>query len=192
MSTANLAGGFPAVPTDAARAFRAALTAMAHPGRITAIDGARPPSPLSVAAGTLLLVLADSETPVHLAGPHDTPAVREWLAFHASVRFVTPAEAVWAVGEWASLTPIDRFPAGTPQYPERSTTLIIERDELVPKGERLTGPGIADAHRLALPDPDALRANAARFPLGVDCFFTTGNRLAALPRSTRIGESQCT
>ncbi len=55
----------------------------------------------------------------------------------------------------------------------------------------LSGPGIDDRARLApiLPEgaAEVLRVNAARFPLGLDFFFTAGGQVAALPRSTRIG-----
>jgi alpha-D-ribose 1-methylphosphonate 5-triphosphate synthase subunit PhnH len=40
--------------------------------------------------------------------------------------------------------------------------------------------------RLDLPETQAFQRNATLFPLGFDCLFTSGNRLAALPRSTRI------
>jgi alpha-D-ribose 1-methylphosphonate 5-triphosphate synthase subunit PhnH len=33
---------------------------------------------------------------------------------------------------------------------------------------------------------DAARANAARFPRGVDLLLCAGDRLAALPRTTRV------
>jgi alpha-D-ribose 1-methylphosphonate 5-triphosphate synthase subunit PhnH len=50
----------------------------------------------------------------------------------------------------------------------------------------LEGPGIETQARLDLPDPAAFRRNHARFPLGLDFFFTCGDRLAAVPRSTRV------
>ena len=56
-------------------------------------------------------------------------------------------------------------------------------------GAVLTGPGIADAARLSLPDVAAFRANRALFPLGLDFFFTCGDRLAALPRSTVVAQA---
>ena len=59
MTADALTGGFADAPRDAARAFRAALNALARPGRIEMLAGAVPPAPLSVAAGTLLLTLAD-------------------------------------------------------------------------------------------------------------------------------------
>ncbi|MFN5827185.1 MAG: phosphonate C-P lyase system protein PhnH, partial [Rhodobacterales bacterium] len=54
------------------------------------------------------------------------------------------------------------------------------------EGPFLAGPGIRDRARLTLPDPEAFRANHALFPLGFDAFLTCGNRVAGLPRSTRV------
>ncbi len=55
-------------------------------------------------------------------------------------------------------------------------------------GRDLTGPGIRDRGALSLPEAEALRLNAALYPLGVDLFLTCGDLLAALPRSTHIAE----
>jgi alpha-D-ribose 1-methylphosphonate 5-triphosphate synthase subunit PhnH len=40
---------------------------------------------------------------------------------------------------------------------------------------------------LSLPDAAAFAANRALFPLGLDFILTCGNRLACVPRSTRVG-----
>lgn len=186
METASLAGGFADAPVESARAFRAATTAMARPGRIAEIGGAVGPAPLSPAAATLLLTLADAETPVHLAGRWDAPAVRDWLTFHAGAPVVRAEDAVFAVGDWAALAPLSRFRIGTPEYPDRSATLIVETDVLAAQGARLTGPGIETAAALSLPEIEAFRANRSRFPLGLDFFFCAGSRIAALPRSTVV------
>jgi alpha-D-ribose 1-methylphosphonate 5-triphosphate synthase subunit PhnH len=81
-----------------------------------------------------------------------------------------------------------RFAIGTAEYPDRSATLIVEMPELVAEGARLTGPGIETEAHLSLPEIAAFQANRARFPLGFDCFFTCGERVAGLPRSTRVQE----
>ncbi|WP_108259121.1 phosphonate C-P lyase system protein PhnH [Mangrovicoccus ximenensis] len=96
-------------------------------------------------------------------------------------------QRAFAVGTWEALAPHGRFRAGTPDYPDRSATLIAELPRLAAKGARLSGPGIAGEAWLSLPEKEAFRANAARFPLGLDFLFTSGMRLAALPRSTRVG-----
>ncbi|SDC45837.1 phosphonate C-P lyase system protein PhnH [Ruegeria marina] len=181
------AGGFRNAPVDAAHAFRAAMTAMARPGDIRPITGAEPPAPLSVAAGTLLLTLCDPETRVHLAGAADRPEVRQWLSFHTGAPLCGADEADFALGTWADLMPLSRYRIGTPEYPDRSATLIVECDALANTGAVLSGPGIRDTARLSLPDLGVLQGNAMLYPLGCDFFFTCGDRVAALPRSTTIG-----
>ncbi|SLN61181.1 Alpha-D-ribose 1-methylphosphonate 5-triphosphate synthase subunit PhnH [Roseivivax jejudonensis] len=186
MQAEALIGGFDDPARDAARAFRAALDALARPGTIRRIAGGRGPAPLSPAAATLLLVLCDGDTPLHLAGDHDRPELRDWVAFHLGAPLVGPAEASFAIGEWTALGPLGAYAIGTPEDPDRSATLIVECDRLVAEGARLTGPGIATENRLSLPEPEALATNADRFPLGVDLFLTCGDRVAGLPRSTRV------
>lgn len=187
VSATALSGGFATPPIDAARAFRAALDAMARPGRIHRVGGAEPPAPLPVAAGVLALVLCDAETPVWLAPGLATPDLLGWLAFQTGAPVVEdPARAAFAFGPWEGLAPLDRFAIGTPEYPDRSATLIVLLEGLEAEGARLTGPGIADEARLSLPEPAAFSANRLLFPLGLDFFLVAGDRLAALPRSTRV------
>lgn len=182
-----LAGGFADPPVEAARAFRAALEAMARPGRIVTLAGARPPAPLPVAAGVLALVLCDPETPLWLGPSLATGPVRDWLRFHTGAPLdAARGAAAFALGRWEELAPIEDFADGTPDHPDRSATLVVLLDRLAPEGARLTGPGIAGAAFLPLPDPAALRANRARFPRGVDLFLAAGDRLAGLPRSVRV------
>jgi alpha-D-ribose 1-methylphosphonate 5-triphosphate synthase subunit PhnH len=181
-----LTGGFANPPIDAAHAFRAALNAMARPGNIEVVAGAAPPAPLSLAAGVLILTLTDGTTPVHLAGAHDCPAVRDWVTFQTGAPLVAADKAAFAIGAWAALQPVDRFAIGTPDYPDRSATLIVELPTLTASGARLTGPGIKTHARLSLPEVATFHANNALYPLGFDAYFTAGTSLAALPRSTKV------
>lgn len=177
--------GFADPPADSAVAFREIMCAMARPG--TSRTVATPaPNGLSPAAAAVLLVLADGTTPIWMS-PVQTGGARDWLTFHTGAPIAaTREEATFAIGAWGDLMPLDAWPVGTPDYPDRSTTLIIEVPTLDGPGTRLTGPGIEAETMLPLPDPTALAANAARYPLGVDLILTCGDRLAALPRSTRI------
>lgn len=179
-----LSGGFTEAPQQAARAFRACLEAMARPGRIQRIEGANPPAPLSPAAGAVLLTLVDTTTPLYLAPSHDLPVVRQWIAFHCGAPLAEPAQAVFALGSWAALQPLSAFPIGTPQYPDRSTTPIVEMEALSLPNAMLRGPGIEDRQPARLPEIEGLAANRKLFPLGHDFFFTAGFEIAALPRST--------
>ena len=189
MNSDALLGGFADTPVQSARAFRAALDALSRPGTIRVVEGATPPAPLSTAAGVLVLTLCDGTTPVHLAGAHDCPALRQWITFHTSAPLVDAAQATFAIGGWDALQPVARFAIGTPDYPDRSATLIIEMPGLAAAGARLSGPGIQSKARLSLPDVTAFKANRARFPLGFDCFLTAGSQLAGLPRSTRLEDN---
>lgn len=189
MSTiAAMKGGFDDPAVDAAHGFRALLNAMAMPGTIHDVTGAVPVAPLSVAAGVAILTLCDPETPVYLAPSHDTDAVRDWITFHTGAPFVGPSHAAFAIGTWDALMPLDQFPIGTPEYPDRSTTLIVEMDALAQTGATLRGPGIRETAQLNLPGAGVMADNAALFPLGVDFILTAGAQVAALPRSTKIGE----
>ena len=185
MAQTTLAGGFTDPPQDAAQAFRGIMQAMARPGQIETVGGVRPPTPLSVAAATLLLTLCDPDTGLYLAGACDTPAVRDWITFHTGAPFVAPADATFALGAWHDID-LSVLPIGTPEYPDRSATVIVEVPNLTHGGAKLRGPGIKDIAMLNLPDIPALQQNAALFPLGLDFFFTSGAHLAALPRSTKV------
>lgn len=186
MDTHVLEGGFADAAIDAAHAFRTVMDVMARPGRIAPLTGATPPAPLSQAAGTVLLTLCDADTPVWIGPSIDTASVRDWITFHTGAPITAPRRAQFAFGTWAEL-PLQDFPTGTPEYPDRSATLVVELPELSPEGATLRGPGIKDSARLNLPDPAAFQANARMFPLGLDFIFTSGDRIAALPRSTRVG-----
>lgn len=156
------------------------------------LEGAAPPPPLSAAAGALLLILADRETPVWLAADVSGSSVPKWLTFHTNAALVVEADAaVYAVGSWAEIGEIGRFAIGTPEHPDRSTTLVVEVPQLRGGASlRLSGPGVSGS-RLFSPElpadaAEALASNHARFPLGVDVFFTSGCDVAALPRSTKV------
>ncbi|KIC24704.1 MULTISPECIES: phosphonate C-P lyase system protein PhnH [unclassified Leisingera] len=180
------AGGFSNPPVAAAHAFRAAMNAMARPGKLQDITGAEPPEGISIAAGSLLLTLCDPETGVYLAPDVDTDALRGWLTFHTGAPVVPAEHADFALGSWDALLPLNRFRIGTPEYPDRSATLIVETPGFAMPNAVLNGPGIRSAIRMQLPELAAFQNNAALYPLGMDFFFTAGSQVAGLPRSTFV------
>ena len=186
MQAQTLGGGFDDPATQSAHAFRSVMEAMARPGTLHDISGAAPPAPLSPAAGAVLLTLCDTETPVYLAGDAHCDALQAWLAFHTGAPLVGPAHCQFAVGTWCALAPLSAYPIGSSEYPDRSATLIVECPDLTDTGAILTGPGIQDKAALSLPEVRAFQSNHASFPLGLDFIFTSGDRLAALPRSTQV------
>ena len=185
MNASALSGGFVNSPIDAANAFRQIMTIMARPGDLATITGAQPPQPLSVAAGTVLLTLCDPETPVFLAPRFDIAAIRDWVTFHTGAPLGKADIARFAIGNWDELRLSD-FQIGTPEYPDRSATLIVEMQNLIQDGATLRGPGIKDRAALSLPETVAFQRNAAQFPQGLDFFFTSGSQIAALPRTTKV------
>lgn len=186
MDTQVLEGGFTDPARQSARAFRAIMESTARPGTIHDIDGATPPAPLSVAAGAVILTLCDGTTPVYIAGDFDTPAVRDWITFHTGAPIVDAALCQFAIGAWQDLPALSQFSVGTSEYPDRSATIIVELDEITQTGATLVGPGIKDAAHLSIPDVAAAQTNAGLYPLGLDFIFTSGARVAALPRSTEV------
>ncbi len=180
----GLSGGFTEPSYDAARAFRACLQAMARPGSVQPMSAPTPPAPLSPAAAAVLLTLCDSATPLYLAPSHDSAEARAWIAFHCAAPLVSASEAAFALGDWAALKG-QPFAIGSADYPDRSATLIVEVETRAPNA-RLAGAGIKESAAAYLPDIAALRANAALYPLGFDCYFCAQDRLYALPRSTYL------
>lgn len=189
---------------DAARAsqavFRAVMSAMARPGSLQQFPGlARPDvstcAPLSRAMAATALALFDYETPVYLDPPLAAAAqVAAWLRFHTAAPVVhDPSHAAFAlIADPIRLAAFDTFALGTPEYPDRSTTLIIEVETFA-SGPRhvLCGPGIRHRQGFsAAPLPpdlvDRLTANRALFPCGVDLILVAQDALAALPRTVRI------
>jgi alpha-D-ribose 1-methylphosphonate 5-triphosphate synthase subunit PhnH len=175
-------------------AFRKVMEAMANPGTLFELDvDFAPPSPLMAGTAVLALTLCDFESTVWLdptfaaAGP-----VREFLAFHTGAPLVAqPSDAAFAfIADAAELPSLSRFSYGSLEYPDRSTTLVVQSASLAATGGlRLTGPGIPDEAYLAVGSipaafADERRVLRANFPLGVDVIFVAGTTIAALPRST--------
>ncbi|GAA6181612.1 phosphonate C-P lyase system protein PhnH [Shimia sp. NS0008-38b] len=186
MNADVLKGGFADAPVQSAHAFRAAMNVMARPGTVETLSGAVPPAPMSAAAGALILTICDPDTPLHLAGHWDCQEVRDWVAFHVGAPIVDAEAAMFALGDWDVLAPLTRFAIGTPEYPDRSATLIVERDTLAGDTATLRGPGIKDKAAMALPEAEAFQMNAVLFPLGLDFFFTSGDQVSALPRTAKV------
>jgi len=178
-------------PRESQQVFRAVMNAMARPGLIMEVDaGFAPPAPVNAAAAAVLLTLADFETPLWLDAADDTA---QFLRFHTGARLIDdPAAAMFVLlTDPAGAPAFSTFAQGTPDYPNRSATLIIQV-EAFGQYWRLTGPGIDGQTRFsAAPLPEDFvqqwRDNHARFPCGVDVIFAGRGQIAALPRSTEAG-----
>ncbi|WP_440409559.1 phosphonate C-P lyase system protein PhnH [Neorhizobium petrolearium] len=188
-------GGFGEPVFESQSMFRLLMDGMARPGTIRTVSSdVGQPEPLGGAAGAIALTLCDHETPVWLSAGLAKSSVGEWIVFHTGAPVTREkAEARFAFVEaGATLASFGLFAAGTQEYPDRSTTLMIEVAAL-DEGQQLTltGPGIQDATTTrvrGLPDvfPRLWAENRALFPRGIDVILTAGKTLLCLPRTTKI------
>ena len=195
-SAAMLTPGFKDPSLDAQATFRLILDAMARPGRIKTLDDDAPTAPpgLDDAAFAIALTLFDFETPVWLDQKLAVSDVVESLRFHCGSPIVEqPGDAAFAlIGDAPHMPTFASFTRGTPEYPDRAATLIIQVDGLATdEGWTLTGPGIdgeATLQVLGLSEDmvGRLQANSDGFPNGLDFILTHGRQFACLPRTTTL------
>ena len=177
-------------------AFRAVMEAFARPGEIRTLREVAAPAPLAPATAALVQALADYETPIWLDQAFaDASAVSGWIRFHTGASIVKDArDAAFAlIADPLALPDFAAFALGSEDYPDRSTTLIVQVARFEGAALILQGPGIKGTRSLAaapLPDDFAerLRANRELFPRGVDLVLVAGAQVAALPRSVRLME----
>lgn len=176
-------------------AFRTLMKAMAQPGTIHAFaPNLDVPAPLGAGTAALLLALSDFETSIWLDPPlRDAAQVAAFLRFHTGSKLVLePDAADFAVVAAPKAMPrLSGFGQGTLEYPDRSTTVIIQVETLQADGWQLRGPGIRDTNHFSadpLPGDFVAQLNERAFPCGVDLAFVAGTAIAALPRSTRVSE----
>lgn len=183
-------------PTRESQAvFRKVMDAVSRPGTIQDVSFAPDaPEGLDRAAGAVALTLFDFETPLWLDPALQGGKVESWLRFHAGCPLTTdPLAAAFAlVTDIGAMPALGVFNQGDAKYPDRSTTLVIQLASLEGgPAVTLRGPGIKDEARLALPGLpagfwDQVQTNGAQFQFGVDLIFAAGDRLTALPRTTRV------
>jgi alpha-D-ribose 1-methylphosphonate 5-triphosphate synthase subunit PhnH len=186
----TIAAGFSDPTLNAQATFRCLLEGIAHPGRIVTVPGGLPvpPAPLLPPAYASALTLLDFETPLWLDPALATPAVIDSLRLQCGCPIVEASKASFALLAGTG-GPLAAFDPGTPEYPDRSATLIWQVERLeAGRGVRLSGPGIRTGTRLHVEGVPAdfwaqFATNHQQFPLGVDVVFVTDDRLAALPRS---------
>jgi len=174
-------------------AFRAVMEAMARPGEIKTLRGANAPAPLAAATAVLAQSLAGHETPIWLDAPLDVPPVKDWIRFHTGAPIVAEkrAAAFAIVADPVGMPDFALFAAGSEEYPDRSTTMIMQVARFRGEGIHICGPGIKGRRTFAAePLPPEFKAslsdNHALFPRGVDLVLVAGNEIVALPRSVRL------
>ncbi len=193
---AELPAGFADKVLSSQTTFRSVMDAMAHPGRVQPIAAAAG-TPAAMMRGTaaIALTLFDHDTPIWLDPVmSETSDVARWLKFHTSAPVIQDSSICHfaLIGDAAALPDLDRFSFGSNEYPDRSTTLILQVESLTQgPAVELCGPGIEGVATLqaALAPSDLferLAVNAALFPRGIDVVLVHDDAIVAIPRTTRL------
>ena len=192
----ELPAGFADKVLSAQSTFRSVMDAMVRPGsvqRVAAKTGA--PAVMMRGTAAIALTLFDHDTPIWLdSRMAQTLDTAKWLKFHTSAPVIADSSicSFALIGDPGNLTSLDHFAFGSNEYPDRSTTLILQVESLT-QGHRfvLQGPGIDGTAVLkaALQPADLferLDINAALFPRGIDVVLVAGDAIVAIPRTTRL------
>jgi len=183
---------------DAQSVFSAVMRAMSRPGSVQNVEiPFEAPVPLSGTTGLVLLTLADFDTSIRLGGNLESETVSRWLVFHTGARLATE----WASADFCVVDGFENAPSladlkqGTPEYPDRSATLIVQVEGLAEEaGSTLQGPGIRETQAFSASGMNdrfisEWSLNRGRFPLGVDVILCAPNSIAALPRTVNFREA---
>ena len=192
-SLAGLCAGFDDPVHQSQRVFRCALTALSEPGTVHNVPQGAAPEGAHIASYQLCLTLLDAETPLWIAPALRTDALVSALRFHCGCRLVDEPDQA----EFALISPdfdgdLTHFAQGSHEYPDRSTTVIVQVESLDAASTwALRGPGIDGVRKVGIAGldprwPGMLADNCSRFPCGVDLLFTAGTALMGLPRTTRV------
>jgi alpha-D-ribose 1-methylphosphonate 5-triphosphate synthase subunit PhnH len=193
---AELPAGFADKVLSAQTTFRSVMDAMARPGTVQQVV-ANVGTPSSVMRGTaaIALTLFDHDTPIWLAPTMaETQGIAKWLKFHTGAPVITDSSvcSFALIGDASELPALDRFSFGSNEYPDRSTTLILQVESLT-QGQtyELCGPGIDGTAilRASIEPKDLLERlaiNATLFPRGIDVVLVHDEAIVAIPRTTRL------
>jgi alpha-D-ribose 1-methylphosphonate 5-triphosphate synthase subunit PhnH len=193
---AELPAGFADKVLSAQTTFRSVMDAMARPGTVRQVKaGVGTPSSLMRGTAAIALTLFDHDTPIWLdRGMAATPDITKWLKFHSGAPVIADCSvcSFALVSDGSELPAFDRFSLGSNEYPDRSTTLILQVESLS-EGHvyELRGPGIdgtAILHAKIEPEDlfERLAINATLFPRGLDMVLVHDDAVVAIPRTTRL------
>lgn len=193
---AELPPGFADKVLSAQSTFRSVMDAMARPGSVQRIVPIAGSSGLMMrGTAAIALTLFDHDTPLWLdARMAENTDVVKWLKFHTGAPVVEDASiASFAlISDGVLLPTLERFALGTNEYPDRSTTVIVQIESLDSgRSFELRGPGIDGIATLqASIKPfdlfERLRMNEALFPRGIDVVLVADDSVVAIPRTTRV------
>jgi alpha-D-ribose 1-methylphosphonate 5-triphosphate synthase subunit PhnH len=189
--------GFTDMVSESQASFRTVMDAFSYPALAQDFSarasawGAMPATMV-----TLLLTLVDQDTAIWLDKPYsEDDELRACIAFYCGAPiFAEPARAAFAfISDAARIGDFAQFAQGDPDFPDRSTTLVVQTGGLESGPHMFSGPGVREprafgADGLVADFSAQWRMNRRSFPLGVDLIFVTDAKIVALPRSLRLLE----
>ncbi|WP_169566290.1 phosphonate C-P lyase system protein PhnH [Sneathiella limimaris] len=187
--------GFENVSIASNHVFRGVLDAFSRPGKLVPLAMDLPtPAEINGTAMSVLLAMADLETPVFIAADLQSDQLTAHLQFHTGCPITSkPSDAAFALASAHSdLSFLDQLAVGDAENPHASTTLILMVDGF--QGSEpitLSGPGIEEKAILTaeqLPGNliQKLKRNHQLFPCGFDVILAASQEIAGLPRSTKL------
>jgi alpha-D-ribose 1-methylphosphonate 5-triphosphate synthase subunit PhnH len=197
-TVAELPAGFADKVVSAQSTFRSVMDAMARPGSVQRIAAAAgTPAKMMRGTAAIALTLFDHDTPLWLDPlMSETSEVTKWLKFHTGAPVIADTSicSFALIGDARALPGLDHFAFGSSEYPDRSTTLILQAESLTQGSVlELRGPGIDGVAMLrATIQPtdlfERLAINATVFPRGIDVVLVHDDAIVAIPRTTRLVE----
>lgn len=191
----TLLAGFDQPIEQSQQAFRLILKALSEPGVIVELPDVPAWGALNAATTAVLLTLADQETPLQLCAELKCEQVLTNIRFHTGAALAARQEDVHLAVWDNQLQPaeLSALPHGSEVSPEFGATLVVQVSALEGSSAlHLSGPGIEKQREISPSLPMALRnyllERPQRFPPGLDIILTSGGRLMALPRTTRVEE----
>jgi alpha-D-ribose 1-methylphosphonate 5-triphosphate synthase subunit PhnH len=151
--------------------------------------------PLVPASAAIALTLFDHDTPVWLdAAMARSTQLEQWLRFHTGAPITQDASscAFALIADPVALPDFEMFSCGSHEYPDRSSTLIIQVASLTEGAPLvLRGPGIAGMAKVSVAAGmpnflSSLARNHALFPCGVDILLVAEDALIGIPRTTSV------
>ena len=180
-TVAELPAGFADKVLSAQSTFRSVMDAMARPGSVQRIEAAAGvPAAMMRGTAAIALTLFDHDTPLWLdPSMSATSDVTKWLKFHTGAPVIADSSicSFALIGDARSLPSLDRFAFGSNEYPDRSTTLVLQVESLT------QGPSIAIQPEDLF---ERLKINQPLFPRGIDVVLVADDTIVAIPRTTRL------
>ena len=198
--TNALKPGFQNPVLDATDCFRNIMEAMAKPAlKQPLLINLEAPATLHSGSAQILLTLLDYDSKLYLCPELDHADLRDWVLFHTGCPLTdNPQEADFALMlPESDPNQYQRFQNGTAEYPDRSTTIVLQVTGLTDgKGMICSGPGFQSARTFGFDEANdalwkAIADSRLVYPRGLDWIFAAPDSLATLPRSTKLEALSC-